>query len=77
VAAVLAVSQVGLCALAIAGEGWGPKILTAVALAAVGAGIAVIIVLDTTRWRPPDIAVGDGGATSVSASPVLAPTDQR
>jgi len=59
VAATLGLVQAILCALAVAGARWGEAALASFALVAVVAGVAAIVVLDSRRWRPPAIAVGD------------------
>lgn len=59
VAAALAVAQATLCALAIAADGSGAEMLGAIAVVAVTLGLVAIVILDTARWRPAGIAVGE------------------
>ncbi len=58
VAAALALGQASLCAMAIAGDGFGIAALAAIAIVAVTLGMVAIAILDTARWRPAGIAVG-------------------
>jgi UDP-GlcNAc:undecaprenyl-phosphate/decaprenyl-phosphate GlcNAc-1-phosphate transferase len=58
VAIILAASQGLLCGLAIAGYELNTVALVVVALASFVAGVAVILLLDTERWRPAGIAYG-------------------
>jgi UDP-GlcNAc:undecaprenyl-phosphate GlcNAc-1-phosphate transferase len=58
VAGALAAAQGALCAVAIAGDRWGSATLWACALGVVSAGVVAVAVLDRSRWRPADIAVG-------------------
>lgn len=77
VAAKLALIQAALCALAIAGGRLGTAVLGASAIVAVSVGFIVIAVLDTARWRPADIAVGErsmSGQAQVAGQPLPAPT---
>jgi UDP-GlcNAc:undecaprenyl-phosphate GlcNAc-1-phosphate transferase len=60
VAGVLALAQALLCAIAIAGDQWGSGALAGFAIGAVSCGVMTILLMDTTRWRPAEIAVGDG-----------------
>jgi UDP-GlcNAc:undecaprenyl-phosphate/decaprenyl-phosphate GlcNAc-1-phosphate transferase len=76
VAAVLAMTQATLCALAIAGDRWGAEALALLALLAITLGVGAIVVLDTARFRPAGIAVrprplarGRAGAPSAPADP--------
>jgi UDP-GlcNAc:undecaprenyl-phosphate GlcNAc-1-phosphate transferase len=57
VAAVLALVQAILCASAIAGDRWGTVAIGAFAVGTASLGVVVIVLLDTTRWRPAGIAV--------------------
>jgi hypothetical protein len=73
VAAALALTQATLCTFAVAGDRIGNAGLTVLAAVSVSFGIAAIVLLDSSRWRPPDIAVGPArrsgqtaGAPSVS-----------
>jgi UDP-GlcNAc:undecaprenyl-phosphate GlcNAc-1-phosphate transferase len=68
VAATLAAVQAGLCVLAIAGDQLGIAALWAFAVLTVGLGIVVIVLLDTARWRPPEIAAAPRHATRHPAS---------
>lgn len=58
VAIILAVSQGILCGLAIVGYEFDTAVLEGVALASFLAGVGVILMLDTERWRPAGIAYG-------------------
>ena len=68
VAATLGSAQVTLCAAAIAGAQWGDAVLVPIAATAAVLGVAAVVVLDSSRWRPTGIAVGE------PAKPVPAPT---
>jgi UDP-GlcNAc:undecaprenyl-phosphate/decaprenyl-phosphate GlcNAc-1-phosphate transferase len=58
VAVTLAGAQGLLCILAIGGYELGGTVLAALGLAVFLAGIVAILVLDTARWRPAEIAIG-------------------
>ena len=74
VAGALGLMQAILCASAIAGDRWGTAALGVFALGAVTFGAVTIGVLDTRRWRPARIAVGerfsDGQARSRSVASI-------
>ena len=78
VAAALAVTQAGLCGLAIVAGRSSVEVLAILALIAVSLGVAAIAVLDSERWRPLGIpAAGARGrvtqaAESTSAAPSAA-----
>jgi UDP-GlcNAc:undecaprenyl-phosphate GlcNAc-1-phosphate transferase len=76
VAAVLAIAQGTLCALAIAGDRGGAAAAMWLALLAIALGAAAIAVLDSARFSPPQIAVhasplahGSPAAGSLPAEP--------
>ncbi len=75
VAALLAVTQAMLCALAIAGDSRGPEALGIVAASTVAVGAVTITVLDTKRWRPPGIAARARPAAQPSTAAGLAGAD--
>jgi UDP-GlcNAc:undecaprenyl-phosphate GlcNAc-1-phosphate transferase len=58
VAVTLALAQAALCSFAIAGYELGTEGVAAFAFGAFVAGVVAIFVLDTARWRPAGIAVG-------------------
>ena len=64
VAAALGLTQGMLCAGAIAGDGLGTEAISVFAIVAVAFGAVTIGVLDTARWRPARIAVGERRATA-------------
>lgn len=70
VAAWLAIAQGILCALAITGDRLGMAVLGAIAIGAVSFGLAAIALLDTPRWRPAGIAVGEPHLRREATSPV-------
>ena len=75
VAAALAVSQAALCLLAIVGGRSSSKVMVILALITVSLGLVAIAVLDTERWRPPEIAVGARrGLTHAAEPPSPAPS---
>ena len=75
VAAALAVSQAALCLLAILGGRSSSKVMVILALITVSLGLVAIAVLDTERWRPPEIAVGARrGLTRAAEPPSPAPS---
>ncbi len=71
VAVVLAVAQGFLCSLAIAGYEGGPIALAVLALIAFLTGVVVILVLDTARWRPTGIAMGEQPLTVEPTTPTV------
>jgi UDP-GlcNAc:undecaprenyl-phosphate/decaprenyl-phosphate GlcNAc-1-phosphate transferase len=76
VAAVLAIAQATLCALAIAGERLGTGPFVVLAVAAASSGVVAIAVLETPPWRPPGIAVRTTPAVPPSAIG-LVPIDRQ
>jgi UDP-GlcNAc:undecaprenyl-phosphate GlcNAc-1-phosphate transferase len=58
VAGALALVQAVLCAIAITGDRWGTAALGAFAISSISFGVVTIAVLDSARWRPTEIAVG-------------------
>jgi hypothetical protein len=58
VAGALVILQGLLCGLGIAGDQVGIAALVAVSLVAVTLGVLAIMVLDSARWRPAELAVG-------------------
>jgi UDP-GlcNAc:undecaprenyl-phosphate/decaprenyl-phosphate GlcNAc-1-phosphate transferase len=65
VAAVLALLQIGLCALAIAGWQLGSTAMAWIGLAVFVAGVAAIVMLDGPRWRLAGLAVGQDDQLAV------------
>jgi UDP-GlcNAc:undecaprenyl-phosphate GlcNAc-1-phosphate transferase len=59
VVGALALAQAILCVSAIVGDHWGIAAVALFALVAVTLGAVTIVLLDTTRWRPAGIAVGE------------------
>ena len=67
VAVTLALAQSLLCALAITGYEVGSAALAGIGLAVFLAGVVAILVLDTARWRPAEIAVRSAPSNAETA----------
>jgi hypothetical protein len=74
VAATLAVTQATLSASAIAGVELGSLPLEAIGAAVLLVGTLAIAVLDSERWRPPQIAVAKSPVQRVRSA-VMSPND--
>jgi UDP-GlcNAc:undecaprenyl-phosphate GlcNAc-1-phosphate transferase len=77
VAARLALVQLALCGLAVAGDRLGSLTVVLFAVAAVLLGVGTIAVLDGPRWRPSAIAPGTSAGASVDAAQGRATSDDR
>jgi UDP-GlcNAc:undecaprenyl-phosphate GlcNAc-1-phosphate transferase len=72
VAGALGLVQAILCAIAIAADQSGGAALAASATVAIVLGAMIICLLDTARWRPAGIAVGERPSDGQAATPSVA-----